>query len=50
MFHCINETFHEEKETDEKLTKLAGDINAKANQAGESDAAHFRRCRDQDQE
>jgi ferritin-like metal-binding protein YciE len=38
----LNETLEEEKETDEKLTGLAGDINAQANQgeeAGEGDTA-----------
>ena len=38
----LNVTLEEEKETDEKLTGLAGDINAQANQgeeAGEEDAA-----------
>jgi ferritin-like metal-binding protein YciE len=42
----LNETLQEEKETDEKLTGLAGDINAKANQgeeAGEEDAAPKKR-------
>jgi ferritin-like metal-binding protein YciE len=37
----LNETLEEEKETDEKLTGLAGDINAQANQgegANEEDA------------
>lgn len=33
----LNETLTEEKKTDEKLTDLAGDINAKANQAYEGD-------------
>jgi ferritin-like metal-binding protein YciE len=36
----LNETLEEEKETDEKLTGLAGDINAQANrgeEAGEED-------------
>jgi ferritin-like metal-binding protein YciE len=32
----LNETLEEEKETDEKLTGLAGDINAQANQDEES--------------
>ena len=31
----LNETLEEEKETDEKLTKLAGKINSQANEAGE---------------
>ena len=38
----LNETLEEEKETDEKLTGLAADINAQANQgeeAGEEDTA-----------
>jgi ferritin-like metal-binding protein YciE len=34
----LNETLEEEKETDEKLTELAGDINAQANQGEEGDA------------
>jgi ferritin-like metal-binding protein YciE len=34
----LNETLEEEKETDEKLTGLAGDINAQANQGEEADA------------
>lgn len=33
----LNETLEEEKETDEKLTKLAQQINAQANQDGEAD-------------
>jgi ferritin-like metal-binding protein YciE len=32
----LNETLEEEKETDEKLTGLAGDINAQANQGKET--------------
>ena len=32
----LNETLEEEKETDEKLSGLAGDINAKANRGEES--------------
>jgi ferritin-like metal-binding protein YciE len=32
----LNETLEEEKQTDEKLTDLAGDINAQANQVDES--------------
>ena len=35
----LNETLEEEKETDEKLTELAGDINAQANLGEEGDAA-----------
>jgi ferritin-like metal-binding protein YciE len=31
----LNETLEEEKETDEKLTELAGEINAKANRGAE---------------
>jgi len=31
----LNETLEEEKETDEKLTELAQQINSEANQAGE---------------
>jgi ferritin-like metal-binding protein YciE len=31
----LSETLHEEKETDEKLTKLAEEINAEANEGGE---------------
>src|ERR1700674_2460361 len=31
----LNETLEEEKETDDKLTKLAGQINAQANEAAE---------------
>jgi ferritin-like metal-binding protein YciE len=31
----LRKTLEEEKETDEKLTSLAGEINAEANQAGE---------------
>jgi ferritin-like metal-binding protein YciE len=34
----LNETLEEEKETDEKLTGLAGGINAQANQGEEADA------------
>jgi ferritin-like metal-binding protein YciE len=34
----LNETLEEEKATDEKLTELAGDINAQANQGAEADA------------
>jgi ferritin-like metal-binding protein YciE len=34
----LSETLEEEKETDEKLTGLAGDINAQANQGEEADA------------
>jgi ferritin-like metal-binding protein YciE len=34
----LNETLEEEKETDEKLTELAGDVNAQANQGEEGDA------------
>ncbi|MGA9356155.1 MAG: ferritin-like domain-containing protein [Terriglobales bacterium] len=33
----LNETLEEEKATDEKLTGLAGDINAQANQGEEAD-------------
>jgi ferritin-like metal-binding protein YciE len=33
----LNETLEEEKKTDEKLSGLAGDINAKANQDEEAD-------------
>jgi ferritin-like metal-binding protein YciE len=33
----LNETLEEEKETDEKLTELAGDINAQANQGAETE-------------
>ena len=33
----LNETLTKEKETDEKLTELAGNINAKANQSGKDD-------------
>jgi hypothetical protein len=32
----LNETLEEEKETDEKLTTLAADVNAQANQGTES--------------
>jgi ferritin-like metal-binding protein YciE len=32
----LNETLEEEKETDEKLSSLAGDINAKANRGEEA--------------
>jgi ferritin-like metal-binding protein YciE len=44
----LNETLEEEKETDEKLTGLAGDVNAQANQgeeAGEEEAAPKKRSR-----
>ena len=44
----LNETLEEEKETDEKLTGLAGDINPQANQgeeAGEEDVAPKKRSR-----
>ena len=34
----LNETLEEEKATDEKLTELAGDINAQANQGADADA------------
>ena len=34
----LNETLEEEKETDEKLTKLAEQINAQANEGGEEEA------------
>jgi ferritin-like metal-binding protein YciE len=34
----LTETLTEEKQTDEKLTELAGDVNAKANQAGANEA------------
>jgi ferritin-like metal-binding protein YciE len=34
----LNETLEEEKETDEKLTKLAEQINAEANEGGEEEA------------
>jgi ferritin-like metal-binding protein YciE len=34
----LNETLEEEKETDEKLTKLAGQINPQANEGGEEKA------------
>ena len=33
----LNETLEEEKETEEKLTELAGDINAQANRGEEAD-------------
>jgi ferritin-like metal-binding protein YciE len=33
----LNETLEEEKETDEKLTELAQQINSEANQAGEEE-------------
>jgi ferritin-like metal-binding protein YciE len=35
----LNETLEEEKETDKKLTKLADQINAQANEAGEETEA-----------
>ena len=35
----LNETLEEEKETDEKLTKLAEEINSQANEAGEEQEA-----------
>jgi ferritin-like metal-binding protein YciE len=44
----LNETLGEEKETDEKLTGLAGDINAQPNQGeevGEEDAAPKKQSR-----
>jgi ferritin-like metal-binding protein YciE len=44
----LNETLEEEKETDEKLTGLAGDINAQTNQGqevGEEDAAPKKQSR-----
>jgi ferritin-like metal-binding protein YciE len=37
----LNETLEEEKETDKKLTKLADQINAQANEAGEETEADF---------
>jgi len=33
----LNKTLEEERETDEKLSGLAGDINAKANRGDEAD-------------
>jgi ferritin-like metal-binding protein YciE len=33
----LNETLEEEKETDEKLTEMAGDINAQASESSEED-------------
>jgi ferritin-like metal-binding protein YciE len=33
----LNETLEEEKETDEKLTKLAEQINSQANESGEDE-------------
>ena len=35
----LNETLEEERETDEKLTKLAEEINSQANEAGEEEEA-----------
>jgi len=40
----LNETLNEEKETDEKLTELAGEINAKANQAAEGDEEEIQKA------
>ena len=40
----LNETLNEEKETDEKLTALAGDINTKANQAAERDEEELQKA------
>ena len=40
----LNETLNEEKETDEKLTALAGEINAKANQAAEGDEEEIQKA------